>query len=310
MSSAKDFLVEIGTEELPPKALRSLMEAFGASLLKGLDEARLAHGDLTHFASPRRLTVLVHKLAEQQDDRNTEQKGPPIKVAFDGDGKPTAAAIAFAERCGVAVSALGRNKTDKGEWLSFESVEKGKTVSELLPGMIEAALNGLPIPRRMRWGASDAEFVRPVHWVVLLHGNKTIRTRIMGIETGNTSRGHRFHSPGPLKIASPDTYINTLAKDGHVIADFERRREMIREGVDALAAQAGGRVVDGESLYDEVAALVEWPVAIAWQFRQGVPRAAARGCRVNTDRAPTLLSGCRRGRPFAAKIYHRRKSRQ
>ncbi len=266
MSNAKDFLVEIGTEELPPKALRSLMEAFGASLLKSIDEARLAHGDMTHFASPRRLTVLVHKLAERQDDRSTEQKGPPVKIAFDGDGKPTAAAEAFAERCGVAVADLGRNKTDKGEWLSFASVEKGKTVAELLPGMIEAALNGLPIPRRMRWGASDAEFVRPVHWVVLLHGNEVIKTRIMGIATSNTSRGHRFHSPGPIKIAAPDTYINTLAKDGHVIADFERRRELIRAGVEALATQAGGQVVDGELLYDEVAALVEWPVPLLGSF--------------------------------------------
>ena len=266
MSKAMDFLVEIGTEELPPKALRSLMDAFGDALLRGIDDARLAHGEFARFASPRRLTVLVRSLAEQQEDRRTEQKGPPVKIAFDADGNPAPAAVAFAERCGVAVSDLGRSKTDKGEWLSFESVEKGKTVAELLPGLIESALNGLPIPRRMRWGAGDAEFVRPVHWVVLLHGDKAIKAKIMGIETGNLSRGHRFHAPGPIKIASPDVYLNTLAKGGYVIADFERRLEMIRDGVDAIAAKAGGHVVDGESLYDEVAALVEWPVPLMGRF--------------------------------------------
>jgi glycyl-tRNA synthetase beta chain len=266
MSKAEDFLVEIGTEELPPKALRSLMEAFGAAMTKGIDDARLAHGEVASFASPRRLAVLVHGLAAQQDDRKTEQKGPPVSVAFDRDGKPTPAAFAFAERCGVTVAELGRNKTDKGEWLSFMSVEKGRTAAELLPLLIEGALAGLPIPRRMRWGASEAEFVRPVHWVVLLHGSKTIKANIMGIDTGNVSRGHRFHTPGDIKIASPDVYLNTLAKDGHVIADFERRREMIRDGVRTLAAEAGGEVVDGESLYDEVAALVEWPVPLLGNF--------------------------------------------
>lgn len=266
MSKAVDFLVEIGTEELPPKALRSLMNAFGNALLSGIDDARLTHGECASFASPRRLTVLVRNLAGQQEDRKTEQKGPPVSIAFDSDGNPAAAAMAFAERLGVPVSTLGRSKTDKGEWLTFESVEKGKTVSELLPGLIESALNGLPIPRRMRWGAGDAEFVRPVHWVVLLHGDKVVKARIMGIETGNLSRGHRFHAPGPIKIATPGDYLKTLAKDGYVIADFERRLEMIREGVEAIAAQAGGHVVGGASLYDEVAALVEWPVPLLGRF--------------------------------------------
>ena len=266
MSTTADFLVEIGTEELPPKALRSLMDAFGDALLRGIDDARLAHGEFASFASPRRLAVLVRSLAGQQEDRKTEQKGPPVRIAFDGDGKPLPAAAAFAERCGVAVSELGRSRTDKGEWLSFESTEKGKTVAELLPGLIESALNGLPIPRRMRWGAGEAEFVRPVHWVVLLHGDRVIKTRIMGIEAGNLSHGHRFHSPGPIKIATPDVYLKTLAKDGYVIADFERRLEMIRDGVKAIAAKAGGHVVAGASLYDEVAALVEWPVPLLGRF--------------------------------------------
>ena len=266
MSKAEDFLVEIGTEELPPKALRSLMEAFGEELVAGIDAVRLSHGEVQTFASPRRLTVLVADLATAQEDRKVEQKGPPIKIAFDDDGKPTPAATAFAGKCGVDVAKLGRNKSDKGEWLVFESLEKGKTVAELLPDLVEEALSALPIPRRMRWGAGEAEFVRPVHWVVMLHGKKTINASVMDVAAGNRTHGHRFHSSGPITIESPDVYLDTLEKDGYVIADFERRREMVRTGVDTEARRAGGQVVDGESLYDEVAALVEWPVPVLGSF--------------------------------------------
>jgi glycyl-tRNA synthetase beta chain len=268
MSKAQDFLVEIGTEELPPKALRSLMEAFGEQLVSGIDEARLAHDDVQVFASPRRLAVLVRSLAGKQEDRKVEQKGPPTRIAFDKDGNPTPAANAFATKCGVEVSELGRNQTDKGEWLSYDKVEAGKTVSELLPELIERALNALPIPRRMRWGAGDAEFVRPVHWIILLHGENIISAKVLGIDAGNQSRGHRFHSSGTITIKSPGSYLETLEKEGFVIADFERRREMVRTGVDAAAATAGGVVVEGDSLYDEVAALVEWPVPVLGSFEE------------------------------------------
>ena len=266
MSAASDFLVEIGTEELPPKALRSLMEAFGESLAAAVDDARLAHGTVHAWASPRRLAVMIEGLAAQQEDRRVELKGPPVKVAFDDDGNPKPAATAFAGKCGVSVEALGREATDKGEWLVFSSVEAGRPAAELLPGLVEAALATLPIPRRMRWGAGDAEFVRPVHWIVMLHGESLIEATVMGIATGRESRGHRFHAPGPVTIPSPDRYLETLEKQGWVIGDFERRRDMVREGVDRAAAEAGGRVVEGESLYDEVAALVEWPVPIVGRF--------------------------------------------
>ena len=266
MSKAANFLVEIGTEELPPKALRSLMEAFGEKLASGVDTALLSHGEVKTFASPRRLTVLIADLAERQDDRKVEQKGPPVSIAFDDAGKPTPAAEAFAKKCGTTVDALGRNKTDKGEWLALESLTKGKTVADLLPGLIEKSLSTLPIPRRMRWGAGDAEFVRPVHWIVMLHGSKTIEASIMGIDAGNKTWGHRFHSAGPITIDSPDTYLDTLEHDGYVIADFERRREMVRTGVDKVASASGGAVVDGNALYDEVAALVEWPVPVLGSF--------------------------------------------
>lgn len=277
MSGPDDFLVEIGTEELPPKALRSLMDAFGEGLSAALDEAPLDHGEVHVYASPRRLAVQVDGLARQQADRNVEKRGPPTRIAFDEDGCPTPAAEAFARKCGVAIADLGRIETDKGEWLVFSSVERGKTSSELLPAMVERVLASLPIPRRMRWGAGDAEFVRPVHWIIMLHGKDVIQKPVMGVVAGNTSRGHRFHSSGPIVIAQPKDYLGALEKEGHVIADFERRREMVREGVSAAAVDAGGHVVDGEALYDEVAALVEWPVPLVGSFDEqylALPREA------------------------------------
>jgi glycyl-tRNA synthetase beta chain len=261
-----DLLVEIGTEELPPKALRGLMDAFAANLTTAIDDARLVHGELHAYASPRRLAVVVESLARGQDDRRTSQKGPPVSVAFDDAGNPLPPATAFAKKCGVDIADLGRTRTDKGEWLTAETTETGKTTAELLPALIEKALADLPIPRRMRWGAGDAEFVRPVHWVVLLHGSKVVTGTIMGIKTGNKSMGHRFHSRGPITIAKPADYLDTLEQKGHVVADFDARRKAVQQGVEKLAKKAKGVVVDGESLYDEVAALVEWPVPMLGSF--------------------------------------------
>jgi glycyl-tRNA synthetase beta chain len=266
MSKTDDFLVEIGTEELPPKALRSLMQAFGEGLTVAVDEAEFGHGDIRTYASPRRLAVAIDDLQRQQADRQIEKKGPPTKIAFDGDGEPTAAATAFAKKCGVEVSDLDRTSTDKGEWLAFSAVKPGKSAAELMPAMIESALAALPIPRRMRWGASDTEFVRPVHWIVMLHGSASVAAQVMGVEAGNETRGHRFHSSGTIEISSPADYLGALENEGFVIADFERRRNMVQAGVEKAAAEAGGQVVDGESLFDEVAALVEWPVPVLGSF--------------------------------------------
>mgnify|MGYP001080646569 CR=1 FL=1 len=266
MSKAADFLVEIGTEELPPKALRSLMEAFASGLEAAVDDARLGHGLVRPYASPRRLAVLIENLEFAQQDRKSTQKGPPVKVAFDDDGNPTPAATAFAKKCGVAVAALERETTEKGEWLVCEVVETGRRTDELMPELIEDTLAGLPIPRRMRWGAGAAEFVRPVHWVVLLHGDETIAASIMGITAGNETRGHRFHTSGPLTIEAPVDYLTVLEKEGYVIADFERRLSMVRQGVAAAAAEAGGFPVGDDDLYDEVTALVEWPVPVIGSF--------------------------------------------
>ena len=261
-----DLLVEIGTEELPPKALRGLMDAFAANLGNEIDAARLEHGAVHAYASPRRLAVIVEALAAGQEDRRLSQKGPPVSVAYDDDGNPLAPATAFAKKCGVDVAELGRVETDKGAWLVAETVEKGKTTAELLPGLIEKALADLPIPRRMRWGDGEAEFVRPVHWIVLMHGDAVVDGTIMGLPCGNTTMGHRFHSDGAITIAGPSAYLETLEKEGHVIADFGVRRNLVCEGVEAMAKQANGHVVGDDALFDEVAALVEWPVPLMGNF--------------------------------------------
>ena len=261
-----DMLIEVGTEELPPKALRGLMDAFGANLAEALDDARLGHGDVHAYASPRRLAVLVESLDRAQEDRRTSQKGPPVTVAFDDDGSPLPPATAFAKKCGVDVNDLGREKTAKGEWLVAEITEKGQKTADLLPGLVEKALADLPIPRRMRWGAGDTEFVRPVHWIVLLHGSKVVDGTILGIPTGNKSMGHRFHSKGPVTISKPSEYLELLEQKGHVLADFDARRALVRKGVESAAKKSKGSVVEGESLYDEVAALVEWPVPLLGRF--------------------------------------------
>lgn len=261
-----DFLVEIGTEELPPKALRKLMRAFADNLAGLLVENRLAHGSIKAFASPRRIAAIVSGLAVSQEDREVEAKGPPVKIAFDdkGDAKPPA--IAFAKKCGVGVQDLGRTKTDKGEWLSYRSVEQGVTAASLLPGIIEHALRALPIPRRMRWGASDVEFVRPVHWVVMLHGKSIVQGTVMGHDAGNMTRGHRFLSTGEIKISEPAEYSSLLCDKGFVLVDFDERQLKIVGDVNGAATAAGGTVVADDGLFEEVAALTEWPVAMTAKF--------------------------------------------
>lgn len=263
-----DFLVEIGTEELPPKALRGLRDAFVAGLQRELDASRLAHGDLVGMASPRRLAVVVTDLAGGQEDREVVQKGPPVAIAFNDSGEPQPAALAFARKCGVAVEALERQSTDKGEWLFHTSREKGLTLPELAAGIVERALDGLPIPRPMRWGSGDAEFVRPVHWVVMLHGREPVPGNVLGIPAGQTSRGHRFHSSGDIVIGDPGSYADTLATEGRVIVDFDARREMIRAAVEEAAGALSGSPIGDDELFDEVAALVEWPVAVTGSFNK------------------------------------------
>lgn len=265
MSNAADFLVEIGTEELPPKALRNLMNAFAGNLQKALDNARLEHAAVSAYASPRRLAVIVASLGFAQADEELVVKGPPVSVAYDDAGKITPAGNAFAKKCGVEPEALDRLTNDKGEWLCFRSLERGQKTAELIPGLVESALEELPIPRRMRWGDGEAEFVRPVHWIVLLHGKKVIAGSVMSVPAGRMTRGHRFHAPGEISIDEPAKYLSLLKK-ARVLADFDVRQKTIVEAVEKAAKEAGGEPVASAALYDEVTALTEWPVPLLGSF--------------------------------------------
>ena len=263
-----DLLIEIGTEELPPKALRGLMTAFAENVARGLTTERLANSGIRPLASPRRLALLVSGLVLKQEDQEVEHKGPPVRVAFDKNGKPTPAAEAFARKVGVSVDELGRSESEKGEWLSHSAVQPGVSAASLLPGIVEAALAELPIPRPMRWGAHEAEFVRPVHWVIVLHGTQLVDGTVLGLPIGNTTHGHRFMAPEPLLLESSSDYEQRLEEEGFVVADFAERRGRVETGVASAARAVNGSAVSSDELFDEVTALVEWPVPITGRFSE------------------------------------------
>jgi len=267
--ATQDFLVELGTEELPPKALKPLSDAFTQGIARGLEEAGVEFATVESFAAPRRLAVRIRDLADSQQDKSVEKRGPAVKAAFDDAGNPTRALTGFATSLGVTPDQLDTLETDKGAWVVYRTVEQGKPTVELMPELVEQSLASLPIPKRMRWGAHRTEFVRPVHWVVMLFGNKVIETPIMGLNPGNKTRGHRFHCPKSLIVPTPNDYEVVLKQEGYVIADFAERREQIRAGVTELAEkEAGGKAVIDEDLLDEVTALNEWPVPLMGRFEE------------------------------------------
>jgi glycyl-tRNA synthetase beta chain len=261
-----DFLLELGTEELPPRSLHTLERALVANLAAGLDKAGLAHGELTGYSTPRRLAVWVKRLATRQAEQNLRRKGPPLAAAFDAAGNPTRAATAFAESCGTAVAALEKLTEGKGTFLFFVGSKAGERTVELLPGIVQAALDALPIARRMHWGSGSALFVRPVHWLLMLFGQEVVPATLLDTPAGHSTYGHRFHAPKPLRISSAGSYERTLRERGRVLADFSVRRERIVSEVKILAKRLNGRALIGEALLDEVTSLVEWPVALAGSF--------------------------------------------
>ena len=266
---SQDFLVEIGTEELPPTALRKLGESFTAAVKAGLDQNQLDYQNIEELlATPRRLSVIVNGLAEQTPAKDIVAWGPPQKAAFDADGNPTKAAEGFARKNGVAIADLKVENDGKADKLVHRSTEAGKVTTELLPGIVQAALDQLPIPKRMRWGASRTEFVRPVQWIVMMMGSQVIDCEILGFKAANISRGHRFHCDNTLAIGSPGTYVDLLEQSGHIIPGFAKRREMIREQVIAEGEKVGGVAVIEDDLLDEVTGLVEWPVALTGSFEE------------------------------------------
>jgi glycyl-tRNA synthetase beta chain len=264
--SARDFLVEVGTEELPPKSLFTLAQAFAQGIDAGLNAAALSHKGVEWFATPRRLAVRVAQLEAQQPDQEIRRQGPAISQAFDSAGAPTKAALGFAASCGVAFDALEQVDGPKGRILQYVGTKRGGAATALLPGIVNAALAALPIARRMRWGSSEQEFVRPVHWVVMLFGDDVVDAEILGIKATRATRGHRFHAPQALSLTNPSVYVDVLREQGRVIATMQDRRALIESGARSLAQSLGGEAVIEQALLDEVTALVEWPVPIAGRF--------------------------------------------
>ncbi len=268
MENRNDLLIEIGTEELPPTALLRLSEAFREGIEKQLQDNALTFGAIEPFATPRRLALLVRGLAARQPDQEVVRRGPALQAAFGGDGKPSQAALGFARSCGVEVGDLEHQGTDQGTWLVFRRVQAGCSAAEMLPSMVEHSLAGLPIPKRMRWGARDEQFVRPVHWVCLVFGDQVVPGFVLGIETGRVTRGHRFHAPAALTLQHATAYASLLRTKGWVEPDFAIRREKIRGQVEALAGTVGCQARIDESLLREVAGLCEWPVAFLGRFSE------------------------------------------
>ncbi|HEY1726066.1 MAG TPA: glycine--tRNA ligase subunit beta [Steroidobacteraceae bacterium] len=266
----RDLLVELGTEELPPKALRTLELAFAEGLRTRLTQAGLIIASTESFATPRRLAVHIRRLPVRAPDQKIKRRGPPVSASYDAGGLPTRAALAFAHSCGVPLESIERERDAKGnEYLSFEGVKAGTATSTLLPGLVQQSLEALPVPRRMRWGSGEAQFVRPVHWLLLLFGHEVLPATLLGVESGARTFGHRFMVGNkPLHVAAPGRYAATLLSRGKVLAAFEQRREAIRGQVETLATSLSGRAILTEALLEEVTALVEWPVALAGQFEQ------------------------------------------
>lgn len=266
MTDHADLLIEIGTEELPPASVRTLSEAFGAGVVAGLEKANLKHGAHSLFATPRRLAVLIEQVQGAQLGRQIERRGPALSAAFDDDGNPTKAATGFAGSCGVPVEHLERLETEKGSWLAFRTTEVGQPTTYLLPDIVNTALAKLPIKRRMRWADFDIEFVRPVHWAVMLFGDESVQADVLGVSAGRNSYGHRFHQPNAIPIDAPDTYASRLYSAAHVVADYNTRKDIIRKQVEETIESLGGAPVIDEALLEEVTALVEWPVPIHGDF--------------------------------------------
>jgi glycyl-tRNA synthetase beta chain len=262
------FLVELGTEELPPKSLLTLSTEFRNHLEAGLKNLGVEYSAITPFASPRRLALLVEGLPESTPVKSLVIWGPPANVAFDANGKPTKAAEAFAAKNGVSVADLTNASDGKVEKLKCEVKTGGESLTQLLPGLVDHALAQLPIAKRMRWGAKRDEFVRPVKWLVMLFDEQIIPCSILGVAAGNQTRGHRFHCDRNLTVTSPAIYKTLLLEEGKVVADFAERREIVRNEVMSAGQKLGGKAVIDVDLLDEVTALVEWPVALAGGFEE------------------------------------------
>ncbi|MFQ3180222.1 MAG: glycyl-tRNA synthetase beta chain [Pseudoalteromonas tetraodonis] len=265
--SAENLLVEIGTEELPPKSLRKLAEAFAANLTAELESLELAHQGVSWYASPRRLGLQVKALDAKQQDKEVEKRGPATKAAFDAEGNPTKAAMGWARGCGIEVKDAQTLETDKGAWLLHIAKVAGQETKLLMADAISKALAKLPIPKPMRWGANKTQFIRPVHTVTILLGNELIEGEILGKQVSNQLQGHRFHHPEKISINHADDVFDVL-KSAYVKADYEQRKAQIRAQIEDAAKAVNAVVAMDEDLLEEVTSLVEWPVTLTATFEE------------------------------------------
>lgn len=265
-NNPNDLLIELGVEELPSKCLKSLCDNFIEVMVKGLDSAQLAFKEVKGFVTPRRLAVLISHVDASQPQQITLKKGPAQSAGLDKEGRPTGALLGFAKSCGVDVSSLSVQETDKGSFYSYEKKEPGKKTPELIPHILETAIQNLNLPKRMRWGNNSESFVRPMHWLLVLFGNAVIDTEVFGIQSEHFTHGHRFHHPQKIAILVSKDYENTLIKTGKVWPDFEKRKQHILNEMNIQALKHQGNVVFDEDLLEEVTGLVEWPIILIGKF--------------------------------------------
>ncbi len=263
----RDFLVEIGCEELPPKSLLILAETLQSHIESGLDKADLQYGASQCFATPRRLAVLINGLVVKQPPRKIVRQGPSVAAAYDKSGTPTLACMGFARSCGVSIDQVEKVKTDKGEYLQCTVDKPGVTTAELLPEIVEKALKQLPIPKPMRWGDKDVQFVRPVKWVVMLLGGQVVPAKLFDIKAGRKTYGHRFMHPDAIELELAGDYVDQLYNQGKVIANYQQRQSVILDQINQAVAKYGKPVWD-DALLSEVTALVEWPVVMMGEFKR------------------------------------------
>lgn len=265
--SSADLLIELGCEELPPKSLSKLGQALFREFLNQLKKAELSFNanESRVYYTPRRLALLISGVADSQPDQVMDRKGPALSAAFDAENQPTPAASGFARSVGKRVEELDTLKTDAGEWLYCRVEKPGLALDGLLYPMLEKALAALPVAKPMRWASNDFSFIRPVHWLVVMHGSTVLPGSLFGLEAGNTTRGHRIHSPGPHEIATASDY-EQLLESARVVADQDKRKEIIEKQVITQGESAGGRALIDKNLLNEVTNLVEWPRSICGSF--------------------------------------------
>ncbi|WOH36471.1 glycine--tRNA ligase subunit beta [Thalassotalea fonticola] len=263
--STNTLLIELGTEELPPMALKKLATAFFDSITEQLSSASLNYSEAKWFATPRRLAVMVKELEQQQADKVVEKRGPAINVAFDAEGNATKAAQGWARSNGITVEQAERLATDKGEWLLHKATQKGQSINDLIEVIVNTAVGKLPIPKPMRWGSSRIQFIRPIHTLTMMYGEEVIAGEVLGIQSSNQLQGHRFHFDGNIELPNADVYEATL-EQAYVIADYEVRRNKIIAEVNAAANTLNATALLDDELVDEVTSINEWPSVLVGSF--------------------------------------------